>query len=161
MEFTSDLVFTRDLETRAVIVTRVVGHAYQLYYFVEFSHDDGNDSSAVSSADFDHTSSVDSNFEEDFGYLNLGILTYDQVLEPSISSPPIDIPSTILPNDIFIHIAMDSSDSVQQDIHCLPVLVPWDDYLIDISILLWSPTLHIFETLLMTFIFSLVKMILL
>ena len=66
-----------------------------------------------SSAKFDHISSVDSDFEEDFGSLNLGILICDQVLESLISSPPIDIASIVVPTYICIHIAMDSSDSVQ------------------------------------------------
>ena len=106
MEFTPNLLFIRDLETREIISTGVVDHASRLYYFLDFSHDDDSDFSADSSIVFYHTSSVDLDFE-DFGYLNLGVLTCDQVLEPSISSPPTDIPSTIFPYDSCIHIAMD------------------------------------------------------
>ena len=90
----------------------MVDHTSRLYYLY-FSHDDDNDFSANSSADFDHTSSVDSDFEEDFGYLNLGIFTCDKVLEPSIASPPSEITSIFVPDDYYIHTAMDSSDLVQ------------------------------------------------
>lgn len=77
----------------------MVNHASWLYYFLVFGHDDDSDFSA----DFDHISSDDSTFE------NLGVLTYDQVLEPSTSSPT-DIPSTFVFYDTCIHIAMDSGD---------------------------------------------------
>ena len=65
--------------------------------------------------------------------MNLGVLTCDQVLEPSIASPPIDILSTIFLDDYCIQIAMDSSDLVQQQIHCILDLVSWDEYLTNIS----------------------------
>ena len=113
VEFTLDLVFIRDLETRQIIATGVVDHASRLYYFSDFAHDDDSDFLADSSADFDHTSCVDSDFEEDFGYLNLGILTCDQVLESSTISPPTYILSTIVLDDSCTHIAMDSNDSMQ------------------------------------------------
>ena len=104
--------FLLDLETREIIATGVVDRTSRLYYFSYFSHDDDNDFSIDSLAHFDHTSNVDSDFEENFGYLNLVVLTCDQVLEPSISSPPIDIASTIIPDDYCIHTTMDSSDLV-------------------------------------------------
>ena len=115
VEFTPDSIFIKDLETRLIISIGVADHASQLYYFSEFGHDDDSDYLV----DFDHTSTIDSDFEENFGYLNLGVLTYDQVLEPSISSPPTDITYIFVPDDSCIYIAIDSSDSVQQDIHCL------------------------------------------
>ena len=104
VEFTPDSFFIRDFETRDIISIGVVDHASRLYYLY-FTHDDDSDFSIDSSVDFYHTSSVDSNFEEDFSYLNLGILTCDQVLDPSITSPPI-----VVFDASCIHIAMDSSD---------------------------------------------------
>ena len=65
--------------------------------------------------------------------MNLGVLTCDQVLEPSIASPPIDIPYTIIPDDSCVHISMDIDDLVPQGVHCIPNSVPWDDYLTNIS----------------------------
>ena len=87
----------------------MVDHASRLYYFSNFGHNDDSDFST----DFDHISNDDSYFEENFGYLNLGVLTCDQVIESSISSPPTNIPSIVILDDSCIHIAMDSSDSVQ------------------------------------------------
>ena len=40
VEFTPNLVFIRDLETRKIIATGAVDHASRLYYFSYFSHDD-------------------------------------------------------------------------------------------------------------------------
>lgn len=93
VEFTPDSVFIRDMETRAIIATRVVDHASQLYSFSDFVDDD----------DFtfdDSTYDCDgSDFEENFRHLNMGILTCDPVLESCISSPHIDITSPIAPED--------------------------------------------------------------
>ena len=108
MEFTPNLLFIRDLNTREVIATWVVDHASWLYYFSNFGHDDHY----YFSTNFDCISNDDSNFEENFGYLNLGVLTCDQVIKLYIYFPPIDIPSNIFPIDIHIHISMDSSDSI-------------------------------------------------
>ncbi len=116
MEFTPNLVFIKDLETREILYTRVVDHTSQLYYFIDFSHDD--DSSY--SVDFDHISSDDLDFEENFGYLNFDIITCDQFLDPFIHSPHIEISFIVVLDDDFIHIAMDLGNLVQRDIHYLP-----------------------------------------
>lgn len=83
VEFTPDPVITQDLESREIIATGMVDHASRLYTFSNFAPDDGFDPLAV-----DYTPSVNIDFEENFGYLNLGILTSDPVLEPCIPSPP-------------------------------------------------------------------------
>lgn len=65
----------------------------------------------------------DSDIEENFGYLNLGILTCDPILDPCISSPPIDIKSPLTLDDVAIATSLLSYDSVQHDIPYLPTLV--------------------------------------
>lgn len=64
-----------------------------------------------------------------FGYLNLGILTSDLVLEPCIPYPP----STIATLDSSVASSKFSRDSSQQDIHCLLDSTLWDDLLTSIS----------------------------
>lgn len=103
VEFTPDLVHIRDLESKEIIATGVVDHASQLYTFSNFVPNDGFDP-----LDDDHTSSVDLDFEENFGYLNLGILTSDPVLEPCIPCPPY----TIATSDSSVASSKVSSDSL-------------------------------------------------
>lgn len=87
------------------------------------------------SSNDDYTSSVDSNIEENFGYLDLGILTCDPILGPCISSPPIEVTSTISLDDICVDTILASYDSVQYDIDYLQDISPSDDYLTDIACL--------------------------
>lgn len=65
----------------------------------------------------DHNPSVNFDFEENFGYLNMGILTLDPVLDICIFSPP----STIA-----------SKDTCE---HSFPNIVSLDDYLANIACL--------------------------
>lgn len=151
MEFTPNSVIIRDLESGAIIATRVVDHASRLYSFSDFGPIDEVDSSYVD----------DSDFEENFGHLNLGILTCDPVLEPCISSPPIDITPPITLDDVASATVLPSCDLVQQDISCLPTSVHWDAYLIDIASLFVDSYIADLGDIIVTFIFSLMKMILL
>lgn len=102
MEFTHDSVIIRDLESGAIIVTEVVDHASRLYSFSHFGPIDEVDSSYVD----------DSYFEENFGHLNLGILTCDPTLEPCISSPSLDITPPDTPDDVASATILPSYDSV-------------------------------------------------
>lgn len=83
MEFMPDSIIIRDMESKEIISTRMVDHASRLYMFLEFALHDGSDPLAI-----DCTPSVNIDSEKNFGYLNLGILTSDPVLEPFIPSPP-------------------------------------------------------------------------
>lgn len=83
MEFTPDSVIIQDLESREIITTRVVDHSSHLYTFADFYSNDGIVPSTI-----DDTSSVKYDLEETFGFLNLGLITSDLVLEKCISSPP-------------------------------------------------------------------------
>lgn len=103
MKFTPNSVIIKDWERREIIVTRMVDHASWLYTFSDFVPDDGYDPLVV-----DHTPSVNFDFEENFGYLNLGILTCDLVLEPCILSPP----PTIASEYICVTTFMATCDSV-------------------------------------------------
>lgn len=108
----------------------MVDHASRLYSFSNFVDDD--DFTFDDSTHVDHTSCDGSDFEENSGHLNMGILTCDPVLEPYIPSPHIDITSPIVPDDVNSAIVLPSCDSIQQDIHYLLASDSWDDYLIDI-----------------------------
>ena len=103
------------METRDFIATSVVDRSSSLYYFSNFSHDDDIDSSTH----FDHTCSINTNIEEKFGLLNLGIISCDQVLYPYIYYNPIETISNIVPDDAFIHTTMDLGDSLYQNTHYL------------------------------------------
>lgn len=83
MKFTPYSVIIRDLESREIISTRMFDHGSWLYTFSDFAPNNGYDPLAI-----DHTPSVNLDYEDKFGYLNLGILTSDPVLESCISSPP-------------------------------------------------------------------------
>lgn len=78
-----DYVINRYLESREIIATQMVDNASWLYTFTIFLFDNVFYPSVI-----DHTSSVDHDFEENFGYLNLRVLTCDLDIEPCISSPP-------------------------------------------------------------------------
>lgn len=107
VEFTPNFIIIRELGTRAIIATRMVDHASWLYSFLEFVPIDGFDS-----FDDDHTSSVYSSIEENFDYLNFGVLTYYLVLEPYVLSPPIDTMPTISLDDACVTTILASCDSV-------------------------------------------------
>ena len=57
--------------------------------------------------------------------------------------------------------AINAPDSVQHELPCLPTSASWDDFLLDIAMLFVESSLKMWETLLMTSIFSLLRRILL
>lgn len=107
MEFTIDSIIFRDLESGDIISIGVVDHASRLYSFSNFIPINDFDSS-----NDDHTSSVDSNIEEKFGYLNLCILTCDPILEPCIPYPHIDITHTLTHDDACVATVLAFCDSM-------------------------------------------------
>lgn len=102
VEFTPNSLIIRDLESGENIATRVVDHESRLYSFSHFGPIDEVDSSYVD----------DSNFEENIGHLNLGILTCHPVLEPFISYPSLDIKPPIALDDAISLTVLPSCDSV-------------------------------------------------
>jgi hypothetical protein len=83
LEFTPNSAIIRYLESRSVIATRVVDHSSWLYSFSFFSLDDASIPIVVH-----HTYILHHHSKKRFGFLKIGVLTLDIVLDPSIPSLP-------------------------------------------------------------------------